>query len=227
MSHSSSGSTDPAVQPSGQEPQSQPTTEPAEPQVEPNGASDNGDAGEGDPAALGDAGKRALDAMKAKWQAERDRRKAFEARIAELEAKNAPKPEEGQPDVEAIKQSARSEALKAANERILRAEIKAAAAGKLADPSDALTMLDLSKFDVDSDGSVDPDEISEAIDKLLQNKPYLSAQGVKRFQGSADSGARQGKREGAQLTRAELKGMSPQAILQAQKEGRLTDLGYK
>jgi hypothetical protein len=207
------------------EPTEPPGNEPSEPQAEPNG--DSGDGGEGDPAALGDAGKQALDAMKGKWYTERDKRKALEARIAELEAANAPTTPEGQPDVEALKREARNEALSAANTRILKAEVKAAAAGKLADPTDALTLLDLSKFDVDSDGSVDADEIAEAIDSLLQSKPYLSAQGVKRFQGSADGGARKGNREGAQLTRDDLKGMSPEAIVKAKQEGRLTGLGIK
>lgn len=174
---------------------------------------------------LGDAGKQALDRMKGKWQAERDRRKALEGELEKLRAPSAPKQDgEQQPDVDAIRREATQQAVKAANERILKAEIKAAAAGKLADPGDALRLLDVSNFEVDADGNVDADEIAEAIDGLLRSKPYLSAQGVRRFQGSADGGARKGSREGAQLTQDDLKGMKPEAILKAQAEGRLNDL---
>lgn len=183
---------------------------------------------DGDASALGEAGKRALDSMKDKWRTERDLRKAQDARIAELEAKQSkPEGQDDKPDVDAIRREATSAATKAANARIVKAEIKAAAAGKLADPADALTMLDLSKFDVDSDGNVDAEDITDAIDRLLQAKPYLSAQGGKRFQGSADGGARKPNREGVQLTREDLKTMSPAAIVEARKAGRCSDLGYK
>lgn len=190
---------------------------------------DQDDAGDGDASALKEPGKRALDSMKSKWIAERDKRKASDARIAELEAANSTKvtADADKPDVESIKRNAETAATKAANQRILKAEVRAAAAGKLADPSDALTMIDVSKLEVDSDGNVDADEIADAIDALLVKKPYLSAQGGKRFQGSADGGARKTNRDGAQLTKADLNGMDAAAIVKARKEGRLTDLGYK
>ncbi len=82
-----------------------------------------------------------------------------------------------------------------ANRRILRSEVKAAAAGKLADPNDALHMLDLDQFEVDDDGNVDEDEIATAIADLLEKKPYLAAQsGPKapkpdRSQGARGAGA--------------------------------------
>lgn len=141
---------------------------------------------------LGDAGKKALDAMKAKWRAERDRAKALEAQLAKA-AK--PADDGDKPDPEAIRAEAKREAQAAANERILRSEVKAAAAGKLADPADAHRFLDLSQFEVDDDGNVDQEELDDAIDELLKKKPYLAAaQGQqRRFQGSADSGARKEK----------------------------------
>jgi len=58
----------------------------------------------------------------------------------------------------------------------VRAEVRAAAAGKLADPSDALRFLDLAQFEVGEDGDIDQDEIADAIDELLTQKPYLAAQ---------------------------------------------------
>ena len=204
------------------EPQEGSETEPNEGEIDPNG-----EGGEGDAGALGDAGKKALDSMKGKWRTERDQRKALETRIAELEAaKSKPEGDEG-PDLDAIKRQAHTEATQAANQRILRAEVKAAAAGKLADPSDALRLIDLSAFDVDSDSNIDAEDIADAINGLLQAKPYLSAQGGKRFQGSADNGARKPSREAGQVTKEQLKTMAPEAIAEARKAGRLSDLGYK
>lgn len=138
-------------------------------------------------AALGDAGKKALDAMKAKWK-EADRlAKDNATALAALQAKVEGKEVEHQQALEA--QRVKDEALSAANTRILNAEVRAAAAGKLNDPSDALAYIDLSSFEVGDDGSVDSDAIGSAISDLISKKPYLAAQGS-RFQGSADGGAR-------------------------------------
>ncbi|MDF1705022.1 MAG: hypothetical protein P1U38_09635 [Aeromicrobium sp.] len=132
-----------------QEPSSETTTEPGE-------------------EALGDAGKQALDRMKAKWQGERDKRIAAEAKI-----------NDGTPadDPERLQREADAKALAKANDRIVRAEIRAAAAGKLSDPADALNFIDLTQFEVDDDGSLDESEVADAIKELLEKKPYLAAQG--------------------------------------------------
>ena len=151
---------------------------------------------------LGDAGKRALDAMKAKWYAERDARKALEARIAELEGKSTPEP--GKPD---------------ADMRVLKAEIKAAAVGKMADPSDAYKFLDLDALDAD-----DADAIAKAVDELLEAKPYLAAKSGPRFQGSGDGGAAGTKPVLPQLTREDLKNMTPAQINEAKRAGQLNSL---
>ncbi|MFF8942837.1 hypothetical protein ACF1A5_11310 [Streptomyces sp. NPDC014864] len=186
--------------------------------------------GESDPAgaeALGDAGKKALDSMKAKWREERDQRRALEARIAELETPKA-SGDTDQPDPDAIRREATREALTKANTRILRSEIKAAAAGKFADPADALAFLDTSKFEVGEDGEVDAGEISDAIEELLTRKPHLAAKAAPRFQGSGDGGAARKASGPAQLSRADLKGMTPAQIVKAQAEGRLNNvLGIK
>lgn len=140
---------------------------------------------------LGDKGKQALDRMKqernaAKAQA-REHAKALEEMRAELERLKS-----GEQEDETAKKirEAESAALQKANARILNAELRAAATGKLADPADALKFLDTSAFEVDADGNVDADAIAEAIADLTEKKPYLAAQGTKRFQGSADGGAR-------------------------------------
>lgn len=134
--------------------------------------------------ALGDAGKQALDRMKAKLKAERERRIAAEAKAAAATGD----------DDDKARREMESAALAKANARIVRAEVRAAAATRLADPADALNFLDLDAFEVDDDGDVDQDEIAEAIADLLARKPYLAAQGgtakpkPDRSQGATGSG---------------------------------------
>ena len=159
---------------------------------------------------LGDAGKKALDRMKAKLKEERAKRREAEQKLAD----------KGDGD---DGDDAAAELLARATERILKSEVKAAAAGKLADPADAHRFLDLASFEVDDDGNVDEDEIADAIDDLIKEKPYLAAQGGRRFKGSADGGARKETRP-KQLTRADLARMSPEQINQAKADGRLNDL---
>lgn len=170
--------------------------------------------------ALGDAGKKALDSMKARYKSERDARKALEARIAELEA---PAPTDA-PDAETIRREAAREATTKANARILKSEIKAAAAGKLSDPADAFRFLDVASFDIDENGDVDADEIADAIQELITNKPYLAAAKAPMFQGTGDGGAARKASGPAQLSRSDLDGMTDAQINQARKEGRLKNL---
>lgn len=162
---------------------------------------------------LGDAGKKALDAMKEQRKAalaaeratvnalaELHDKTAAEVRaaikdgtLADLIGKPAAKAAEQQVDVAKMTAQARREATAAANTRILKAEVRAAAAGKLADPADALTLLDLSKFEVGDDGEVDGGEIADAIAELLARKPYLAAGATTTTFGKADGGVRGGK----------------------------------
>lgn len=152
---------------------------------------------------LGDAGKKALDRMKAE-------RNAARKELREYKAKHEPK----------SKEAAGADARFA--QKILRSEIKAAAAGKLADPADAHRFLDLEQFEVGEDGDVDEDEIAEAIDDLLEKKPYLAAQtqGERRFKGGGGNGVRKETRL-KQFTEADLERMSPEQIEKARKDGRL------
>lgn len=132
---------------------------------------DQADGDSGGEDALGDAGKKALDAMKSERNAARREARDLKRRIADLEA-------------------------------------RASAAGKFADPGDALRLLDLSEFEVDEDGTIDEEQIADAIDALLTAKPYLSAQGGKRFQGTGD-GARKGSKPPSleqRISEAESKG---------------------
>lgn len=163
---------------------------------------------------LGDKGKKALDAMKAKWRAAEKRAKELEDEKA-----NAGKPDYEKKLDDARKQAA-SEAEAKANKRIVRSEVKAAAGKKFQDPADAIAYLDLEDFDVDENGDVDEEAINEALDDLLKKKPYLAAQsGGARF----DS-ARGKPKPAGQITRDQLKTMSPEAIEKARKDGRLASL---
>jgi hypothetical protein len=162
---------------------------------------------------LGDKGKRALASMKGRWRSERDKRRELERRLAEKD----------QSDGDDAVQKATAAATAAANTRILKAEVRAAAARKLADPRDALRFLDLDQFEVNEDGEVDADEIAEAIEDLLKNKPYLAAATAKRFQGTADGGAQRKAGRPKQLGAKDLKNMSADDIVKAQDAGQLDD----
>lgn len=183
-------------------------------------ATDASEATDGE-ATLGDAGKKALDAMKAKWKEAEASAKAKDAELAALKAKAEGK--EAEFAAEQEKRAAEHAALAKANERILKSEVKAAAKGVLADPQDAYKFLDLDSFEVDDDGNVDEDAIASALATLVKDKPYLAAQG-KRFQGTADGGARNDASKPSQLTRADLARMTPEAIDAAFREGRTADL---
>lgn len=173
-------------------------------------------------AALGDAGKKALEAMKAERKAARDEAAAVKAELAALKAKVDGKEAEFAAQQEA--QRITDAALSAANRRILKSEVKAAAKGVLADAQDAYKFLDLDSFEVDSDGNVDESAIAAALDALVASKPYLAAQG-KRFQGTADGGARNdATSQPTQLTQADMARMSAEQIAAAEEAGQFNDL---
>lgn len=151
------------------DPQGDPAGDPKEP-TDPKAAAGDGDE------PLGEGGKKAL-------QAEREARQAAEDRVKELEAKLSRKPKDagakpGEPgpvDVDAIKQEIRVEVSAENEARLIRAEVKAAAAGQLADPADAPRFVDLSAIKVGEDGEPDAKQIKKAIADLLKEKPYLAA----------------------------------------------------
>jgi hypothetical protein len=111
------------------------------------------------------------------------------------------------------------EASARAQEALLRSAVVAEAARKnVVDPDAALALLDRTALEFDSDGV--PTNIGDAIDALLESKPYLA--GKQRSPGPADLGARGSA--GNQLTRDDLKNMTPEAILKAQNEGLLDNV---
>lgn len=178
---------------------------------------------------LGDPGKRALDAMKAQRNQHRDAARAEKARAdaAERERAALQAKLEGREDEHAAeqqRQQSEAAALAKANDRIRKAELRAAAAGKLANPADALAFIDLEQIAVDDDGAVDQDAIADQIDQLLTERPYLAAGGAQRFQGGADGGADKGATKPRQLTETDVKNMSPAEVNQAMQNGQLVNL---
>jgi len=173
---------------------------------------------------LGAAGQKALDAMKADRKAARDEARTLKAEFEKFKAQAAlkDKPAEEQA-LEAARAEARAEVTTKANERLLRSELKAAATGKLADPTDAALFLDLSAFDVNDDGDVDSDALSDAIADLIARKPHLAAGKPSRFDGGADQGAKGKASAPSQLTEAEVERMTPSQINKARQQGLLKD----
>lgn len=179
-------------------------------------ADDDGDADDDEGREqLGDKGQKALDRMK-------ERRKADRARIRQLQEQLAAKNADGDAgDTSSTTDSTTVD--KKTDRRIVRSEVKSAAKGVLADPKDALTFLDLDQFEVDENGDVDEDEIAEAIAELVEKKPYLAAQGGRRFKGSAGGGAGKQSRT-KQLTEADIDRLSPEQIVEARRKGQLDGL---
>lgn len=172
---------------------------------------------------LGEAGKKELAAERATARAAkkeaRDAKAELAALKAQLEAKDKPADEQ---ELDRVRREAATEATTRANARILRSEIRAAAAGKLADPVDAIAFLDLTEFDVDENGDVDTSAIDDAISDLLTRKPHLAAGKEKRF-GNVNQSAKAPAQPG-QLSLAEYNALSRDERRKARETGRVKNL---
>lgn len=178
---------------------------------------------------LADKGKQALDRMKQQRNAARDQLREFKAlglTPAQIKALQTGKDDKAdQPDADQIREQTRAEVrAEALKERVVD-KIEAKAAKAFADAEDAVAILLRSHDPEDflDDGKIDVEAIQEALDELLEKKPHLAVQDGKRFKGNPDGGTRKAARPG-QLTRDDLKRMSPQEITKAKAEGRLADL---
>lgn len=140
---------------------------------EPDDADDNDDA---EVEGLGDAGKRAI-------QAERERAAKFEKQLKDaeklrkqLEEKHATKEEKA---IAKAREEGKTEALQSANQRILKAEVRYAAAGKLRNPALAWALLEGVRDDLmDDDGEVNNRKLEQEIKKIIKDNPELSAERV-------------------------------------------------
>lgn len=153
----------------------------------------------------------------------RDENKSKSKQIRDLKAQlaDATKPVD-ESEVETAKREAAAAATQKANERIAKAEVKAAAKGRFADPADVELYLDLSEF-VDEDGDIDAEAIEDALTGLLEKKPHLAAASQKRFQGGGHQGAK-APATPAQLTRAQYNALSRDEKRKARAEGRVNKL---
>jgi hypothetical protein len=171
------------------------------------------------PEDLGAAGQQAIHRMKAERNEAKKQLREAKAQLAEL---TKPKPDD-KPDAEAIRKAAREEAMaETLGDRALD-KLEVRAAKLFADPDDARAMLAGRAAEFVDDGKIDTDAIDEALQDLLKRKPHLGAKPESRFQGSADGGARKGSKPD-QLTRDDLKKMSPDQIVKAKTDGRLANL---
>jgi hypothetical protein len=145
--------------------------------------------------------------------------KAAKARLAEIEEANKTELEKAQTRAAELEQQAK-DADARAREAMLRSAVVAEAARKnVVDPDAAAVLLDRSVLEFADDGT--PSNIADAMDSLLKAKPYLVG-GARA--GSADQGARKGGNDKQQITREQLKDMSPEATVKARQEGRLDAL---
>lgn len=89
-------------------------------------------------------------------------------------AKPKPKPKDDRDDRRQRRDRGRA-ADERANRKIVRAEVKAAAADLFEDPADAALYLDLDKYEVDDDGDlVDTEELIDDLKEVLERKPHLA-----------------------------------------------------
>lgn len=168
-------------------------------QGDPGAGGTNDDAGSGgDTGSAGGAGgdgggKGGKEQLLADLARERDRRQAAEREAKRTEAEMAKLRESSMSDqekaIEQARREARAEATGAFNKRLVQADVRAAAAGRLTDPEDAIRFLDLDTFAVNDDGDTDKKAIAAAVAQLVKDKPYLAA-GATRPTGDADQGAR-------------------------------------
>lgn len=163
--------------------------------------------------------------LKSALQKERQARKDAEKQARDLkrQIEDASKSSD-EKALDDVRREAAAEATAKANARIVAAEFRVAAAKRVKDPRIAAKLVDLTDVGVDDDGNVDSDDLTAALDALLVEYPDLAPS---RFEGTADQGGVGKKTSPSQLTRDDLKNMSPDAIIQAEKDGRLDRLKGK
>ena len=124
---------------------------------------------------LGEAGKKALDRMKAERAAAKKEAAAAKKQAAELAKKVEEYEDRDRSELEKAQAKAERSAEQAAKAvaRSVRSEIRVAASDSFADVSDATDALmrDPSKY-VDSDGEIDTDAIEADLADLLERKPH-------------------------------------------------------
>jgi hypothetical protein len=141
---------------------------------------------------LGETGKRALDAERRNRQAAERRARDAEAELERIRQASLTDQERA---VQDAAEAARTDERAKSTHRLFAAEVRAAVAGKVADPdlfSDPVVAKRLLRFDaipLADDGEIDSEAISHNLAELLAAKPHLAASATRPI-GSADQGAR-------------------------------------
>lgn len=145
--------------------------------------------------------------------------KAAAAKLAELESANKTELEKERERAEKAEREAQAATQRAKDIALRSAIVSEAAKKNVVDPDAAVALLDKSSLEFDDDGT--PKNIAEAMDALLEAKPYLVGGGSNgtRQTGAADQGAR--GNGGKQISSTD--GMSPEEILKAVEDGSLTN----
>lgn len=108
-----------------------------------------------------------LVALNRKYDSERKARARAEKALSDIQAAGQTEAERA---TEQARNEGRAEGVKSAGAKLVAAEFRAAASGKLADPAAALEYLDLARF-VGDDGEPDTDAIAAAVERLATAVP--------------------------------------------------------
>lgn len=162
---------------------------------------------------LGDRGKKALDEeRKARRDAEKERNE-LKKRLEKLETDGLSAQEKA---VKEAEDRGRKTAELTSSRRVAAAELKAALTGIVPNPTAIVEDLNLDRY-LTEDGDLD----EEKVKQLKANYADLAKPG--KPGGDADGGNR-GSGKPKQLSRSDLKSMTPDAIVEAQAKGQLADL---
>ena len=151
-----------------------------------------------------------------KWEAElaKERKKwetEFAAKVDEERKKAAmTETERLKAEKEAAEKKAQ-DAMRTANERLLRAEVKATAVAlDIVDPDAAYVLMDRDAVSVAEDGTTQG--VEDALKALIKDRPYLLRQKGNQSVGGATNPAASGNTPGKLYTRADLEHMSADEI---------------
>jgi hypothetical protein len=123
--------------------------------------------------------KAEVDKWKALARRHEQRAKENAAAAKELDKLKEQQLTETERAVKKAREEGLNEGRSIANQRLIRAEVISAAAGKAADPSDVYAILAgtgaLSSLEVNDDGEVDTETVTSLVDDLIKAKPHLAA----------------------------------------------------
>lgn len=155
------------------------------------------------------------DGNKETFRQERDRvRKQNEKLQAELDELRKTQMSDQEKAIEEAKAAGRAEAINETAKTLAGAQLRTAAAEAGVKLGDIVDLIDVSRF-VGDDGAVDTDAITAAVAKFKTVAPAVA---------QPTPGPQGGSSAPTQLTRADLKNMTPDQITEAKAAGRLNDL---